>query len=171
MAGEEVPMDLEEPGPVRTNFWTETTGTLAHQRLQKFLAKCGPTKGCNSCMTRQPGTKHNMCCRDRQAQWEAEVAPREASTTRAMKRARDPQAEEEAMMQEELDRINSLELGAMIPSSGPPWYDSVTGEELDDSKVADGMRAERECMKKFNVFEPVTAKQAAESGARVTGSR
>ena len=101
----------------------------------------------------------------------------EGLQSRGQKRERDPEAEAEALMQEELDRTRDEELSYLREISvefvapGPPWRDEVTQEILDPVAVQAGMERERDLMRQFDVMEPITKEQAERLGAQVIRSR
>ena len=58
------------------------------------------------------------------------------------------------------------------PDTGPPWYDDVTGEPLEDDAVRAAMKKEMESMANFEVFEKVPEKIAYDDpNAIIVGSR
>ena len=108
---------------------------------------------------------------------------------RGGKRARSPEAEEEATMEEALARADqatraedeggqttpdvlmALYGGGSFNSAGPPWFDDVTKEVLNESLVEAGMVKERANMKKFGVYQPATWADYKRLGGKVIPSR
>jgi hypothetical protein len=94
---------------------------------------------------------------------------------RIAKRPRDPAAEAEAQMEEEIARVRDLPesnwaTGIEYMGRGPPWHDDVTGALLKDAAVRTGMQAERQCLIEFGVFEEVN-RESLPPGAKVVGTR
>lgn len=50
----------------------------------------------------------------------------------------------------------------LISVDGPPWFDSITGEQLDESQVSKGMEKELQSMKNMNVYQEVPESEADE---------
>ena len=58
------------------------------------------------------------------------------------------------------------------PDTGPPWYDDVSGEPLEDDAVREAMKKEMKSMADFGVFKKVPEKEAYDNpDAIIVGSR
>ncbi len=66
---------------------------------------------------------------------------------------------------------SAAELVGLVSISGPPWYDEATGKQLDEEKVAKGMRSEEESLEKFGTYIWVPAKMAQQKNVVVVQSR
>ena len=79
---------------------------------------------------------------------------RQAPTRRIWgKRPRDSQAEEEAAADEEQVRGNASGRVELITVTGPPWFDSVANEPLDEKEVDEGMKKEKNSLDSFGTYE------------------
>eukprot|EP00972_Heterocapsa_arctica_P077000 11354742-Heterocapsa_arctica.AAC.1 len=58
----------------------------------------------------------------------------------------------------------------MVATSGPPWYDSRTGKELDPKKVAIGMDKELGSMDSFGVHVDVPEEEPMTKGIKLIKS-
>eukprot|EP00972_Heterocapsa_arctica_P100977 14883761-Heterocapsa_arctica.AAC.1 len=90
-----------------------------------------------------------------------------------MKRARDHEDIED-YLEESTGRLRDFDAEsgeqegdvAMVTTSGPPWYDSRTGKELDPEKEKIGMEKERGCMDLFGVHTDVPDTEPVEKGIK-----
>ena len=64
-----------------------------------------------------------------------------------------------------LDEVSQLEF-ANKTQHGPPWYDEITGEALDEQEVTTGMEKEWTSLKDFGVLEPCTKEFAIAHGCK-----
>ena len=60
---------------------------------------------------------------------------------------------------------------SLVSSSGPPYFDAVTGEQLPEDLVEKGMKVERESLEKFPVYEEVPDTEVKEVGGKLIKSR
>ena len=60
---------------------------------------------------------------------------------------------------------------SLVSSSGPPYFDAVSGEQLPEDLVEKGMKAERESLEKFPVYEEVPETEVKEVGGKLIKSR
>lgn len=59
----------------------------------------------------------------------------------------------------------------LVSSSGPPYFDAVTGEQLPEDLVEKGMQAERESLEKFPVYVDAPEEEVSEVGGQLIKSR
>ena len=129
-----------------------------------------------------------MACRHRRDEWEqqqqpdmtgqatADVTMESAEEERGQKRSRPSEMEEEMFQEEEEQRLGSSDVLQMIAAeiqmlndTGPPWYDDLTGEELNPKQVAAGMVKERASFAAQQAYEEKPEEEAA--GQKVISSR
>ena len=59
----------------------------------------------------------------------------------------------------------------LVSSSGPPYFDAVTGEQLPEDLVEKGKQAERESLEKFPVYVDAPEEEVSEVGGQLIKSR
>eukprot|EP00972_Heterocapsa_arctica_P073546 10861709-Heterocapsa_arctica.AAC.1 len=59
----------------------------------------------------------------------------------------------------------------LITVTGPPWFDSLTGKQLDEKKTLEGMQRERDSLNDFSTFDDVDEGDVLMDGAVTIPSR
>ena len=60
---------------------------------------------------------------------------------------------------------------SLVSSSGPPYFDAVTGEQLPEDLAEKGVKVERESLEKFPVYEEAPDTEVKEAGGKLIKSR
>ena len=173
--------------------------TRLSKQLKAFQQEAGPTPGCRACDFGPHGRQHSYRCRTRKAAWarkrteisadmpglsephmdievsrkrpaSAEEDAQPAATRRLRAKTTVAEPPEDAMQTAVFDgpQEPSIEL---VQPIGPPWYDELTGEELEEQQVMDGMQAERNSLGSFHTFDEVDVSEGDKPGAVVIPSR
>ena len=106
--------------------------------------------------------------RKRPASAEEDAQP--AATRRLRAKTTVAEPPEDAMQTAVFDDPQEPSIGLVQPI-GPPWYDELTGEELEEQQVMDGMQAERNSLGSFHTFDEVDVSEGNKPGTVVIPSR
>ena len=137
--------------------------------LQRFHQAMGKTPGCAARSRKAHGQDHTYRCWQRRTLWKKSLQeietpvtsrpPEQSSSSwEPVRRLHQKQPPTEDMrMQVDADarkrKADQVEaLPARTVKSGPPWYDTNSGERLDDEQVAKGMQTERQRMQELPVY-------------------
>ena len=172
----DVPRQQACPTPTRHFSGEDTEAT---KRCRRFQQECGLTPGCKRCHDRDQNSHHSAFCKKRRHYWDQHQRTAEEDIEvdkpekkrhaedlghgktkqwhhRGEKRERDQEAEaeQEREHRQDLQDRDTNEV-SRVQRKGP-WYDTDTGEELDDKLVEEGMEAEMQSFKKLQVYRKAT---------------